>query len=171
MQLLFKREQTPGRTGSIKFNLWGKIELEGQETEIIRRYGLDKAMLIGALQPELLRRSIYLGVAASFGAFVILFLIAGFSSAFTLSIVAGFAAGYFYFDRNRETVFVRDLMHGRYFTCTSVVELARKEAWLGTIVAFLRQVMESAKHWDGTETVPIPVLSKDDAKELIIRGL
>ncbi len=171
MKLLFKREQSPGAVGSIKFNLWGKIELEEQETEIMRRYGLDRAVLIAAIQPALVRRSAYLGAAAFVLATMILISILGFSTGLMFGLAAGIAAGFFYYDRNRETIFVRDLMHGRYFSCTSVVELARKEAWLGTIVAFLRQVMESAKNWGGTETVPIPVLSREDAKELIIRGL
>lgn len=61
-------------------------------------------------------------------------------------------------------------MHGRYFSCGSVVELARKEAWLETATAFLRQVMESAKHWDGTERRPVEVLPKDEAKRIILRG-
>ena len=93
------------------------------------------------------------------------------SAAVFFGLIAGAAAGYFYFDKNRETIFVSDLLHGRNFSCRSVIELARKEAWLETISAFLRQVMESAKHWDGTEAIPIAVLDKDVAKQIIIKGL
>lgn len=171
MQLLFKRNQTKSNTGRAKFTLWSKVELDEGETAVIRRYGLDHAVLVEAIQPGLLRMAILVGlVAFVVGGMVIVSMI-GMLLGFWLAVGAGIAAGYFYYDKQRETVYVRDLMHGRYFSCRSVIELARKEAWLGTIVAYLRQVMESAKHWDGTEAVPIPVLSKDDAKELIVRGL
>ena len=135
-----------------------------------RGYIVDKT-LVEAIQPGLLRMAILVGlVAFVFGGLVIVSVI-GMLLGFWVALGAGIAAGYFYYDRKRETVYVRDLMHGRYFSCRSVIELARKEAWLGTIVAYLRQVMESAKHWDGTEAVSVPVLSKEDAKELIVRGL
>ncbi len=60
-------------------------------------------------------------------------------------------------------------MYGRYFTCRSVVELAQKEAELDRIVTVLRQVMETAKHWGGTESIDVPVLDKDAAKQLVIQ--
>ena len=109
------------------------------------------------------------GFAAFIGFYVLLWMI-GLGSLF-VTIVLGGAGAYFYYHQKRETIFVKDLMHGRFFTCDSVIELARKEAWLQTIVAFLRQVMESAKHWDGTETHDVPVMDKDEAKQLIIQGL
>ena len=31
-------------------------------------------------------------------------------------------------NEKRETIFVKDMLHGRNFTCDSVVELAKKEA-------------------------------------------
>lgn len=169
MKLLFKREQSSGQTGTVKFKLWGKVELEEQESEIIARYAFDKAILIDAFQPALMRKSAYVGAAAFLVALSLLSSMVNVPIAMFLALIAGAAAGYFFYDKKRDTVFVRDLMHGRYFSCDSVVDLARKEAWLAHITAYLRQVMESAKHWGGTETVPIPVLSKEDAKELIIR--
>ena len=62
-------------------------------------------------------------------------------------------------------------MHGRYFKCRSVIDLARKEASLGVISSFLRQVMESAKTWDGAEVHDIEALSREEAKSVVIRGL
>ena len=88
-----------------------------------------------------------------------------------IGFLAGIGAGYWYFNEKRETVFVKDLLHGRHFTCDSVVELARKEAWLETIVGFLRQVMESAKHWDGTDRHQIEPLPKDEARQVILKGI
>ena len=73
-------------------------------------------------------------------------------------------------DSQRETIFVKDLLHGRNFTCESVVELARKEAWLEGACGVFRQVMESAKHWDGVERHTIEPLPKEQAKELILRA-
>ena len=105
--------------------------------------------------------------------FVILVLM--WSSSDTLAMVlglgAGIAAGYFYYDGHRESVMVRDLIHGRSFSCDSVVDLARKEAWLGTVVSILRQVMETAKHWDGTETVKIEALTQAEAKFIALKGI
>ncbi|MCP4185567.1 MAG: hypothetical protein GY761_20055 [Hyphomicrobiales bacterium] len=97
--------------------------------------------------------------------------LAGYSVGIVMGLITGATAGYFYYDKNRETIFVKDLLHGRFFNCDSVIELARKEAWLETITGFLRQVMEGAKHWDGTETRNIEVLPKEEAKQLMIRGL
>ena len=79
--------------------------------------------------------------------------------------------GWWYANEKRETIYVRDLMHGRNFKCDSVVDLARKEAWLATVVSFLRQVMETAKHWDGTESHKVEPLPKDEARQVILRGL
>jgi hypothetical protein len=146
MKLLFKREQATGKTGRALFNLWGKIELDELEAAAVKKYRFDSAILIEVEQPKLIRNSAIVGFLAFVGA-------------------------YFHYHQKRETIFVKDLIHGRYFTCDSVIELARKEAWLQTIVAFLRQVMESAKHWDGTETHDVPVMDKDEAKQIIIQGL
>jgi hypothetical protein len=171
MKLLFKREQTTGTVGQVKFQLWGKVELSEDETEIVKRYKFDNAILIAAIQPTLIRNAILIGA----GTFVVVFgfLTSGMGSgvASFLALVAGIGAGYLYFHQKRETIFVKDLIHGRYFSCPSVIELARKEAWLGIITSFLRQVMESAKHWDGTQTFDVEALPKDEAKLVIIKGL
>lgn len=58
-----------------------------------------------------------------------------------------------------------------FFSCDRVVELTRKEAWLETVVSYLRQVMESAKHWGGTERHMIEPLPKDESRQVILRGL
>ena len=88
-----------------------------------------------------------------------------------IGLIGGGGAGYLFFDRKRETIYVKDLLHGRYFSCPSIIELARKEAWLEIIVSYLRQVMASAKHWDGTETLDVAALPKDEAKLVMIQGL
>ena len=186
MQLLFQRTQEAGALGfagnvlvpslsigisSPKFKLWAKIELEPEEQTVVDHYHFDKAVLIESDQPELLKKSAYVALAAFCVGTVLFFTMMHISAAVFVGLLAGGAAGYFYFDRNRETIFVSDLLHGRNFSCRSVIELARKEAWLETVCAFLRQVMESSKHWDGTESIPIKALDKDVAKQMIIKGL
>ncbi|MCB9947259.1 MAG: hypothetical protein H6842_05440 [Rhodospirillaceae bacterium] len=171
MELLFKRQQTPGRLTRVNFELWGKIELDDNETEIMKRYRFDQAVLIEAIQPSLIRNTLLV----AFGIFVLVFafLMIYWSTrgGFFVGLLSGCGAGYWYFHEKRETIFVRDLLHGRHFKCDTVIELARKEAWLATIVSFLRQVMETAKHWDGTERHDVLPLPKDEARQVIIKGI
>ena len=172
MQLLFKRQQTTGRVGRVQFKLWAKVELEQEEQDLVARYRLDRAILIAVLQPGLIRNSLLLGVvvyavvAASAATGGVPVLKAGL-----FGLVIGAGAAFWWFNEKRETIYVRDLIHGRHFSCPSVIELARKEAWLSTVVSFLRQVMESAKHWDGTESIPIEALPKAEAKLTLLKGL
>jgi len=170
MQLLLRRSQAKTTFGRPVFKLWAKLEFEGDEDTLIRHYRFESAMLIEAEQPGLLRRSILVGGGVWL---LVLMVLGGVSLQLggIVGFVAGLAAGWLFFDRTRETVFVKDLIHGRFFDCYSVIDLARKEAWLGLITSFLRQVMESARHWDGTEAMPIDALSKQEAKFVVIRGL
>lgn len=168
MNLLFKRAQTNDAIGKVKFKLWAQTELNDDEQHIIKRYRFDGATLIVALQPNLLRNAALVGAGA---AVVIAFLLWQYALGPWIGLAVGIAAGYLFYDRNRETVLVRDLIHGRHFTCDSVVDLARKEAWLTTVVAVLRQIMETAKHWDGTETIRVEALSKEEAKYVALKGL
>ena len=171
MDLLFKREQTPGKLGRVAFKLWGKLELNGDEEALMKRYRFDEAVLIYAIQPKLFRNAVLIGLVATMITYALLTAAAPGGAALFLGLLVGGGAGYWYHNENRDTIYVRDLLHGRHFTCGTVIELARKEAWLTTIVSYLRQVMESAKHWDGTEHVSIEPLPKDEAREVILRGL
>lgn len=171
MEILFKREQTPGKMSRVNFKLWAKIEPGEDEQEIISRYKFDQAVLIEAVQPGLMRSAAMVAVGVFAVAFLLFAAIFGINAGLFLAIVTAFGAGYWYADSKRESIFVKDLLHGRHFKCESVIELARKEAWLATIVGFLRQVMESAKHWDGTETQSVEALPKDEARQVIIKGI
>ena len=167
MNLLFKRAQTDS-VGKVKFKLWAQTELDEDEQHIVKRYRFDgpDVRVINVLQPTLLRNAALIGLGTALVTFMLLSAIP-FNN--ILALGAGIAAGYFFYDRKRESVLMRDLIHGRYFSCDSIIDLAHKEAWLTDVVATLRQVMESAKHWDGTETIPIPVLSKEAAKQITAR--
>lgn len=170
MEILFKREQTSGKVGRINFKLWSKLEVDQDEQALITRYRFDESVLIGSDDSDLLRTAVKLGA----GIFVVVALLGTYlfsSSTFGIlaGVSAGVGAGYWHMNEKRETIFVKDLLHGRNFTCESVVELAKKEAWLEGASAVFRQVMESAKHWDGVERHAIAVLPKDEAKDLIRR--
>ena len=172
MKLLYKRAQTDGVSGKVTFKLWAQTELDEDEKHIVQRYKFDSAKLIDILQPKLVSKTISVGFAVSAAVAILL---AAMGSTYDVAWFLGFCSGavlaYFFYDRNRESVYVRDLIHGRHFACDSIVDLARKEAWLTTVVSVLRQIMESAKHWDGTETIPIEALSKEEAKYITLKGL
>lgn len=170
MKLLLKRTQSKSKLGMPIFKLWAQIEFEDDEEALIRHYRFAGAKLIEAFQPGLVRRSAIVGVAVFLICLVSLWGMS-FQIASGGGLVLGGLLGWLYYDHNRETIFVKDLIHGRYFRCDSVIDLARKETWLGVVTSFLRQVMESAKYWDGTEVVPIDALSKAEAKFVVIRGL
>ena len=167
--MLFRREQGKGSKGKVNFKLWGKIELNDDELEIVKRYGFAQAELVSVDQPGLKRKAILIGVVTTVVLSVLLLDMIDYA-ALAVSAVVGILAGQFWYDRNRETIYVKDLLHGRNFTCDSVIELARQEAWLGNVVAFFRQVMESAKHWDGTERQVVEPLPPEEARQVIIRG-
>ena len=171
MKLLFRREQTTGRFGRVQFKLWAKIELDEQEKALVQRYRFDESVLIEVAQATLFRNAILIGILAAIVAFAVAGAILPRSLSGLVAIISGGGAGYAWFHEKRETIFVRDLIHGRHFSCPSVIELAQKEAWLTTVVSFLRQVMESAKNWGGTETIPIEALPKAESKLVLLRGL
>jgi len=171
MKLLLKRDQTPGTVGKVKFRLWGKVELDDDETEIVKRYNFDAKVLVRADQPTLIRTASLIAAGVWFILFAITLPGMGGAVGFIVALLGGGGAGYFYYHQKRETIYVRDLIHGRYISCESIIDLAREEAWLGVVTSFLRQVMESAKHWDGTETLDIEALPKDEAKLVMLRGL
>lgn len=171
MNILFKREQTTGKIGRVTFKLWSQIELDQNEQALLKRYRFDEAILIDALQPKLLRNSGLIGLLAGIVAYIIVDAIMPASIAMLLALAAIGGTAYWWYHNNRETIFVRDLVHGRHFACKTVIDLAQKEAWLTSMVAFLRQVMESAKHWDGTETIPIIALPKEEARQVILKAV
>lgn len=149
------------------------MELDEGEDALVKRYAFDKAVLIELPEPGLLRRASLLGVGlacvASF--FLVNVFMLGTTLGFLLGIALGIGGGYLYFHNKRESLFVKDLLHGRDFICDTVVDLAHKEAWIERISGYLRQVMESAKHWDGTEKISIEPLPKEEAKAFILRGV
>ena len=165
MELLFKRVQTTNNMGRVNFKIWGKLEVSEDEQALINRYHFDESVLIGSDDSDVLRRAIKLGAIVFVVAAALLTYMMNGTMGFLGGAAAGAGAGYWLMNEKRETIFVKDLLHGRNFTCDSVVELAKKEAWLEGACAVFRQVMESAKHWDGVERHTIEPLPKEQAKE------
>lgn len=169
MELMFKREQTNEGVLKVKFKLWAKIELDDEEQALVDKYDFDDAILIALEQPDLLRHAALIGILAWIVGTGFLSTMMPMMLSVPLGIAAGIGAAFWWVNEKRETIFVKDLIHGRHFKCPSVIELAKKEAWLTQVVAALRQVMVSAKHWDGTEQFQIDPLPKDEAKQIILR--
>lgn len=170
MKILMRHEQTQGLFRSVRFKLWGKIELEGDEDKIIDRYDFDHAVLIYEYIEGLLKWAIIIGLIATVPAF---FLWAGFfgrAMGAPLAIATGLFAGWFTYDRFRETVYVKDLLYGRNFRCKSIIDIAVQEERLKQMLAYLRSVMESAKNWGGTETTDVPPLDPETSKRIMLRG-
>lgn len=170
MDILFKREQNAGHMGRVTFKLWSKLEFDEAEAALIKRYRFDEAIMIEALQPTLIRNAGLLGLVAGLFAMVLLDTFLPASVAMLFGLLAFGGTAYWHYHNKRETIFVRDLIHGRNFACKTVIDLAKKEAWLTSIAAMLRQVMESAKHWDGTETIHIEALPKEEARQFILKA-
>lgn len=169
MKLLLKREQTTGRVGRVNFKLWAKIEIDEDERALMSRYKFDQALLMGEDDPSLLRKSGFYGLLIAALAYVVFAVILPTNIALLFGLAAGGGFAYWYYNEKRDQVFVRDLMHGRHFKCPGIIELTKKEAEVSEITAIFRQVMESAKHWGGTQTEDIPVLTRDEARELILK--
>jgi hypothetical protein len=158
MELLFKRDQGNGKLGGINFTLWGKIELTEEEQAIVERYHFDKAIMIEVVQPSLLKTTGFLAFGVFILAYAIVAAIGSSDAGLILGVLAAGGFGYWYFNEKRETIFVSDLLHGRNFKCDNVIDLAKEEARLTGMASVLRQVMESAKHWDGTQAITIDPL-------------
>lgn len=169
MKLLFRREQELTVFGGVYFKLWGKLEPDEEEQRLIDTYKMNNALLIDIWQPLLLRYAIGIGFAAFLLSGLVFLKLFGAepSTAIGAGLVVGAGFGYWWYNQKRETIYIKDLLHGRQFSCQSIVELVKKEAELEGVVGALRQVMESAKHWDGTEEVPIDPLPKAEAKQFV----
>ncbi|MGB0747122.1 MAG: hypothetical protein ACPGO3_00105 [Magnetospiraceae bacterium] len=103
MELLFKRDQTLSTAGKVKFKLWGKVELDDDEKEIVRRYRFDQAILIDAFQPLLIRRAALIGVGIFIVGGGILSTMFDSGAGFFFGALAGGAAGYWHYHQKPAT--------------------------------------------------------------------
>ena len=169
MKLLLKRVQSTNQVGKIHFKLWAKIEVDADEKALISRYKFDQSLLIGEYNFSLRRNTT---IAALVIGFLIAFIADFFfpiNLALLIGLIGGGGFGYWYYNEKRERLYVKDLMHGRDFKCPGIIELTKKEAEISEVTAIFRQVMESAKHWGGTQTEDIPVLTREEARAVILK--
>ncbi len=74
-----------------------------------------------------------------------------------------------YFQQEREQINVNDLLvNGREFQCYSVVALIEKETAIINMASHLRQVLESAKHWNDREVIEIEPLDPALLKQAVL---
>lgn len=178
MNLLLERSQAPGTFTLIPlqfgqgplFRLWAQAEFTEEEYARVRKYRLNDALLISDDWVAMLRRSFRAAMVIGVVAWWLSFTFFGWfvSTSVSIIVMLVFTAGYY--NELREHIYVRDLIHGRTFRCFSIVELVQKEEYLKGISAYLRQVLETSKHWDGREVVEIPTLSPHEAKLLIAKA-
>ena len=147
------------------------LEVTEDERALIERYSIDQSKVLVGDDTGLWRKGALAGLLVAVLVFPA-FTYFGFSPflAGPSSLLAWILAGYWWVNEKRETIFMKDLLHGRSFNCFSVVELAKKEAILEYMCQALRQVLESAKHWDGVEHREVIVLPPQEAKEFIVRA-
>src|SRR3546814_9871370 len=115
----------------------------------------------------MLQRSTRSAVMRGFVAWWLLFAFFSWSVSTSLAVLLVLILTAVYYNELREHIFVRDLVHGRTFRCFSIVELDQQEEYLKGITAYLRQVLETAKHWDGREVVHVPTLTPQAATALV----
>lgn len=178
MNLLLKRAQKPGIVtlvplqfgGGPLFTLWAKAEFTEEEYGLVTRYRLNDALLIADDWLYMLQRSVRTALILGVAAWWILFMFFSWAVTTGVTMVLILVLTAVYYNELREHIYVRDLVHGRTFRCFSIVELVQKEEYLKGISAYLRQVLETAKHWDGQEVVPVPTLTPQEAKALVAKG-
>ncbi len=182
MDLIFKRSQYKLMLGRTNFKLRGRFALTDEEEELIEKYDLYNAQLQNIEKPGLLRFSMVRGL----GVFSLVFIAVLWASlnpgewngytriswefAPLLGLIAGAISAYLYYNEHRSVIYVRDLTHGHQFTCKSVAELARTEAHLHRMAYEFRQLLEATKNWGGEEKHSIPVLSPEEAKQVLRTG-
>ena len=181
MKILFNRDQTgsalfslvPLRIGSgVTFTLHATLELESEESALLKRYNLTRAPLVISNPIEDIKNSFRPALLLGIVAFYLLWFIFPFGTAFGLGLLVVLGMTVVYFKTLREQIMVNELLHGgRKFRCDSIVNLIQKEAYLEYICEFLRQLLESAKTWDDREAIPIMPLDRKAAKQAVLEML
>ena len=181
MQLLFDREQVssalfslvPLRIGSgVTFTLHATLELDAEEDALVKHFKFTKAPLVVSDPIEDLRNSIRPAAILGAVSFLVLWIFISFGKAFGLGILVTFVMTIVYFKTLREQIIVSELLAGgRKFRCDSIVALIQKEAYLQHICGYLRQVLESAKHWHDREAITIQPLNKEEAKQAVLQAM
>lgn len=181
MNLLFNRDQksaslftlVPLRFGSgVMFQLHAELELDEEEKQLMQKYRFANAALVLSDPIEDIKRAFRPAMLLGIITFVLILMLSSFTTALSLSILVMLVMTVVYFRTERELILVNHLLDGgRTFYCDSIIKLIEKEAYLEYISEYLRQVLESAKHWHDRETLPIKPLDKESAKQAVLKML
>lgn len=180
MKLLLQRSQTnaavfslvPLRIGSgVIFHLLAELELTEEEEALILKYRFAKAPLVVSNPIDDLKQAFRPALLVGLVVFAFFWLSSSFGAALSAAILVILVMTVIYFKTLREQILVSDLLDGgRTFHCDSIIALIKKEAFLEGICEYLRQVLESAKHWDEREVIAIRPLDKAAAKQAVLQG-
>lgn len=178
MNILYKRSQTksgfsliPFRiAGGMVFTLRAKIDLSQEEQYLFDRYRFRDAVLIDGNPVAAVRKGIRYALLICIPVFAAVSVFWGLKMATAAVALLFVILTVFFYDKLREHIYVRDLLSGRSFQCFSVVELIEKETYLVEVCGYLRQVLESSQHWGGQQTIEVPALSPDAAKQAVSKG-
>lgn len=183
MKSLYQRTQNriqlTNGIGRTTFKLNVRVQLDEEETSLVNRYNLRDAIIIDSQQPALIRNALIMGLVIGLLGFLTVFFISLFNMSYRSPIspfMAGVLGGlvftglgaFFYYHLRRKTIYFRDLLAGRTFRCRSVVDLVEKEAWMDRVLSYLRQVIETAKHWGDAEVKEVEALPPEEAKKAIL---
>ena len=181
MNLLLNRDQhsaalftlIPLRLGSgVMFKLHAELELDDEEKQLMQKYRFANAALVLSDPIDDLKMAFRPAAILGLVTFVVIWMLGTFSAALSLAFLVTLVMTGVYFKTMRELILVRHLMDGgRTFRCDSIIELIQKEAYLQYISQYLRQVLESAKHWHDREVMPIDPLDKDATKQAVLKRL
>ncbi len=179
MNLLLKRSQNasawfslvPLRIGKgVIFQLHAELELDTEEFALLHQYRFADTHLVVSDPMDDLRRAFRPALFLGLLGFVVVWIVANVMTAIPAAFLVTLVMTVVYFRTLREQIKVSDLTEGgRTFYCDSIIALIHKEAYLEFISGYLRQVLESAKHWDDREAIAIPPLDKAAAKEAVLK--
>lgn len=179
MNLLLNRDQKsaalfsliPLRIGSgVIFHLRAELELDDEENSLLKKYRFEKAPLVLSDPIDDLKQAFRPAMLLGFVSFVVFWFLTSFTTGISLAILVTLIMTGVYFKTLREQIIVRDLLDGgRTFRCDSIVDLIKKEAYIEGVCQYLRQVLESARHWHDREKIDIPPLDKELAKQLVAK--
>lgn len=180
MNLLLKRDQTtysgfsliPFRIGKgVMFSLSAEIELEDEELKLIEKYKFNNAPIEKSTFLLDLKRAFPHAAIIGFISLILFLVILDLADAIPLALVVTLIMTIIYFITDRRQILIADLMNGgRKFRCDSVVDLAKQERHLEDVAFYVRQLIETSKHWDEKEIIPIHPMDKSAAKEAIVQS-
>lgn len=180
MNLLLGRSQkasaffslVPLRIGrGIVFHLHAELELDEEERRLLKKYNFTRSRLVASDALQDLKKAIRPALFLAALTMLVWSVFDDYRNAIPVTIVVLVGMTIGYFKTFREQILVSDLLDGgRTFPCESIVELIHKEAFLEGICEYLRQVLESAKHWTDREAIAIKPLDKADAKIAVLKA-